>query len=162
MTEEIVFRPIGVIRTPFEDRRNIPIQPSGGRELEGRAEVFPPYIEGLGDVEGFSHVYLIYHFHLSRGYRMRVVPFLDTVERGLFATRAPRRPNPIGISVVEVAGVKGGTLHFRGVNMVNGSPLLDIKPCVGEFDLKGKLKVGWLEGKARRADGHRSDDRFGS
>ena len=138
----------------------MPIQPSGGRGVEGVAELHPEYEEALGDLEGFSHVYLIYHLHKSRGYDLKVVPFLDTRKRGLFATRAPRRPNPIGISVVRVVRVEGRRLHFSDVDMLDGTPLLDIKPYVREFGAGDSLRIGWLEGKSRQARRQRSDSRF--
>jgi tRNA-Thr(GGU) m(6)t(6)A37 methyltransferase TsaA len=138
----------------------MPIQPSGGRDLEGVVEVYPQYGEGLSDLEGFSHVYLIYHMHRSRGYALKVIPFLDDKKRGLFATRAPRRPNPIGISVVRVQRIQANRLYFRDVDILDGTPLLDMKPCVLEFDRTGKLRMGWLEGKAGKARKRRSDRRF--
>jgi tRNA-Thr(GGU) m(6)t(6)A37 methyltransferase TsaA len=161
MLEKVVYQPIGVLHTPFKKREDVPIQPSGGKELEGVAVLRPELTEALADVDGFSHVYLIYHLHKSRGYASKVVPFLDEVKRGLFATRAPRRPNPIGISVVRVARVEENRLHFRGVDMLDGTPLLDIKPCVREFDSSERMRVGWLEGKSRGARRKRSDGRFG-
>ena len=123
-------------------------------------EVDPRYEEALSDLEGISHIYLIYHLHRSKGYSLKVIPYMDTEERGLFATRAPRRPNPIGISVVRLKRVEGNRLHICDLDMLDGTPLLDIKPCVREFDAAEGLRIGWLKGKAKRADTHRSDDRF--
>ena len=160
MVGKVVYEPIGVIHSPFKTRQDMPIQPSGGKNIEAVAILRPELEEALSDVDGFSHVYLIYHMHKSRGYSPKVVPFLDTERRGLFATRAPRRPNPIGISVVRVERVEGNKIHFRDVDMLDGTPLLDIKPCVREFDSRQKMRTGWLEGKSGRARGHRSDDRF--
>ncbi|SMC21313.1 tRNA-Thr(GGU) m(6)t(6)A37 methyltransferase TsaA [Desulfacinum hydrothermale DSM 13146] len=158
--ETIVYRPIGVIRSPFEDAKGVPIQPSGAAGVVGRVEVAEPYVEGLKDVEGFSHVILLYHFHLSAPWKPLVVPFLDTVERGVFSTRAPARPNPIGFSVVELVGREGGVLHVRGVDVVDGTPLLDIKPYVPAFDRPSECRAGWLEGAGKRVERVRSDDRF--
>jgi tRNA-Thr(GGU) m(6)t(6)A37 methyltransferase TsaA len=158
--DEIRYRPIGTIHTPFKARAGMPIQPSGGRGIEGVAELDHEYEEALSDLEGFSHVYLIYHLHESRGYDLKVVPFLDTKKRGLFATRAPRRPNPIGISVVRVTRIEGSRLHFSDVDILDGTPLLDIKPYVREFGADDSLRVGWLEGKSRQARRQRSDSRF--
>jgi tRNA-Thr(GGU) m(6)t(6)A37 methyltransferase TsaA len=138
----------------------MPIQPAGGRGIEGTAEIDPRYQEGLSDLEGFSHIYLIYHMHRSVGYSLKVVPFLDDEKRGLFATRAPRRPNPIGISVVRLVRINGNRLHFCDVDILDGTPLLDIKPCVREFDLSDGVRIGWLEGKSGTARRHRSDNRF--
>jgi tRNA-Thr(GGU) m(6)t(6)A37 methyltransferase TsaA len=158
--DEIVYKPIGVIRTPFKTPENMPVQPAGGKDVEGVVEVAPEYEDGLADLEGFSHVYLIYHLDRSRGYSLKVVPFMDTVERGLFATRAPRRPNPIGISVVRLRRVEGNRLHVCDLDILDSTPLLDIKPCVRDFDASSDVRIGWLKGKARKARTHRSDDRF--
>ena len=158
--KEVVYRPIGVIHTPFKSPENMPIQPSGGRDIEGTIEVDPEFEEALSDLDGFSHLILIYHFHLARSYVLKVRPFLDTAKRGLFATRAPRRPNPIGVSVVRLNRIEGNILHICDVDMVDGTPLLDVKPCVGEFDRCGRMRIGWLEGKADKARGKRSDERF--
>ena len=157
---KIIYEPIGIIHTPFRTQQNMPIQPSGGRGIEGVVEVDARYQDGLSDLEGFSHLYLVYHLHRSRGYSLKVVPFLDTVKRGLFATRAPRRPNPIGISVVRLKRIRGNKLYFCDVDMLDGTPLLDIKPCVREFDTVGDLRIGWLEGKSKRAGKQESDGRF--
>jgi len=156
----IEFKPIGVIHTPFTEPKGIPIQPAAGREIEGTVEVFEPFRDGLADLDGFSHIALIFHLHRSEGYRLRVVPYLDTVERGLFATRAPRRPNPIGLSVVRLERIEDGTLHIRGVDMIDGTPLLDIKPYVPPFDDPERVRIGWLEAFRARIPGHRSDERF--
>jgi tRNA-Thr(GGU) m(6)t(6)A37 methyltransferase TsaA len=158
--EKIVYEPIGVIHTPFKTRENMPIQPAGGKGIEGVAEIDPRYQDGLSDLEGFSHVYLIYHLHRSQGYSLKVVPFLDDEKRGVFATRAPRRPNPIGISVVRLKGIEGNRLHFFDVDILDGTPLLDIKPCVREFDPTDGIRIGWLEGKGKKARNQRSGARF--
>jgi len=158
--EDIVYRPIGRIRSPFPDAKGIPIQPSGAADVVGRVEVLEPYAEGLKDIEGFSHLILLYHFHLSAPWKPLVVPFLDTVERGVFATRAPARPNPIGLSIVELLGREGAVLHVRGVDVVDGTPLLDIKPYVPAFDRPADARAGWLEGAERRVGDVRADDRF--
>jgi tRNA-Thr(GGU) m(6)t(6)A37 methyltransferase TsaA len=160
MVGKVVYEPIGVIHTPFKSLDDMPIQPSGGKGVEGVAVLRPELAEALADVSGFSHIYLIYHMHKSRGYSPKVVPFLDTEKRGLFATRAPRRPNPIGISVVRVKSVQENRVAFQDVDMLDGTPLLDMKPCVGEFDSGRKMRIGWLEGKSRRARQRRSDKRF--
>lgn len=107
-------------------------------------EVFPEFAEGLSDLDGFSHIYLIFHLHKSDGYELKVKPFLDTVKRGLFACRAPRRPNQIGLSIVRLERVEENMVHVRDVDMLDGTPLLDIKPFVEEFDAREKIKTGWL------------------
>lgn len=126
--------PIGIIHTPFKEVAGMPIQPAGAAGVQGDVEVFEAYREALKDLDGFSHIVLLYLFHRSKGFNLQVVPFMDSERRGLFATRAPRRPNPIGLSVVELAGVGAGCLHVRNVDMLDGTPLLDIKPYVPEFD----------------------------
>jgi tRNA (adenine37-N6)-methyltransferase len=156
----INYEPIGVIHSPFKEPAGIPIQPAAGAEIEGTVEVFEPYREGLADVDGFSHIMLLVHLHRSEGYRLRVVPFLDSVERGLFATRAPRRPNAIGLSVVRLERIEEGILHIRGVDLIDGTPLLDIKPYVPAFDDPQDVRIGWLQTFESRIPGRRSDDRF--
>lgn len=148
--EEITLRPVGVIRSPFRSTEDAPIQPAFAGGAQGTVEVFDEFAGGLEGLDGFSHVILIYHFHLSRGFSLRVRPYLDEKVRGVFATRAPRRPNPVGLSVVRLAGVDGGTLRVVDIDVVDGTPLLDIKPHVPEFDSSGPGRVGWLEGKVDR------------
>jgi tRNA-Thr(GGU) m(6)t(6)A37 methyltransferase TsaA len=138
--------PIGVIHTPFKRKKDAPIQSFKSKAI-GRVEVFKKYHDGLGDIEGFSHLILIYKFHKSKGYRLKVKPFLDDELRGLFATRYPRRPNQIGLTVVKLLKRKGNTLFVTGIDVVDGSPLLDIKPYVSAFGPKEKIRIGWLEGK---------------
>jgi len=138
----------------------MPIQPVGAQEVVGSIEIEPEYEEGLKDLAGFSHVILLYHLHLSAGYSLTVKPFLDNVPRGVFATRAPRRPNPIGLSVVKLVRVAGCTLEIQGVDVVDGTPLLDIKPFVPKFDVPQVERIGWLEQKSDRADQIKADERF--
>ena len=155
---KIEYQPIGVIHTPFKQRQGMPIQPSRGRGVRGIVEVASEFADGLADLEGFSHIVLIYHFHRSRGFDLRVTPFLDTEKRGLFATRAPRRPNAIGLSVVRLLGIEGNRIEVQDLDILDGTPLLDIKPYVPEFDHRTEVREGWLEGvKDRHVD---SDDRF--
>ncbi len=154
----ITFRPIGVIHTPFEEPAGMPIQPSRARGVQGSVDVFPEFAGGLADLDGFSHIVLLYHFHRVSGHDLRVTPYLDSHERGLFATRAPRRPNPIGLSVVRLVAIHGLVMTVEDVDILDGTPLLDIKPYVSEFDRRDDVQEGWLE-----AAGHRrteSDDRF--
>jgi tRNA (adenine37-N6)-methyltransferase len=158
--EKIVYRPIGIVRTPFKTLENMPIQPSGAKGVEGVVQLEAEYEDGLKDLEGFSHIILIYHFHKSNGYSHRVVPFLDDVERGLFATRAPKRPNPVGLSVVELKSVEGAVLRVVNIDVLDGTPLLDIKPYVPNFDAQGPVRTGWLENASIKATGKRSDKRF--
>ena len=158
---KIEYRQIGIIHTPWRRPENMPIQPAGAAGAEGRVELFDEYRPGLGDLDGFSHLILLYHFHRSRGFELRVVPYMDGAPHGVFATRAPRRPNPIGLSVVELAGVEGGVLRIRNADMLDGSPLLDVKPFVPDFDVpSGPVRTGWLEGRRHRVVRQRSDGRF--
>ncbi len=154
------FTPIGTIRSPFSDREGMPIQPAGAAAVKGTVEVLAPYREGLQDLDGFSHIILLYHFHRSSGFELKVVPFLDVNPRGIFATRAPKRPNSIGLSVVRLERVEGRILHVVGVDVLDGTPLLDIKPFVPDFDAQVEVRTGWLEQVSRNVQGKRSDDRF--
>ena len=138
--------PIGIIHTPFKCKKDAPIQPFKSNAI-GRVEVFKKYEEGLDDTERFSHLVLIYKFHKSKGYRLKVKPFLDDHWRGLFATRYPRRPNQIGLTVVKLLERRGNILFVKGIDTVDGTPLLDIKPYVPDFGPKDKISIGWLEGK---------------
>ncbi|GAB6186871.1 tRNA (N6-threonylcarbamoyladenosine(37)-N6)-methyltransferase TrmO [Thermopirellula anaerolimosa] len=153
-------QPIGVIRTPYTDPAGMPIQPTGAAGVGGTVDVFPEYQPGLKDLEGFSHIILLYLFHRSEGFALQVVPFLDVEPRGLFATRAPRRPNPIGLSIVELVRVEGPRLLVRNVDMLDGTPLLDIKPYVPEFDAPKDVRIGWMATAADNVANKRSDRRF--
>jgi tRNA-Thr(GGU) m(6)t(6)A37 methyltransferase TsaA len=158
--EEIIYRPIGIIRSPYKETEGTPIQTTGAKGVEGTVEVLPEYVEGLKDLDGFSHIILIYHFHLSEGYSLTVKPFLDDTSRGVFSTRAPKRPNAIGFSVVRLVKIEGATLHIEDVDIVDSTPLLDIKPYVPEFDVKEVERIGWLSGKAQKAAKTGADKRF--
>jgi tRNA-Thr(GGU) m(6)t(6)A37 methyltransferase TsaA len=145
---EFTMRPIGVIHSPFTDKKQTPIQPSRSQAV-GQVEVYPEFAEGLQDVEGLSHVILLYVFHCSSGYTLRVKPFLDDALHGLFATRYPCRPNPIGLSIVRLIARHGNVLEIEGVDMLDGTPLLDIKPYVPDFDVRLDTRVGWYETRSR-------------
>ncbi|WP_300157657.1 tRNA (N6-threonylcarbamoyladenosine(37)-N6)-methyltransferase TrmO [Solidesulfovibrio sp.] len=161
MIGPVALTPIGVIRSPFTSLAGMPIQPGGAREVAGRVELDPALAPGLADLDGFSHVYLLYLFHASSGYDLTVTPFLDNTPRGLFATRAPRRPNPIGLSVVEVVSIEGAVVRLRGVDVLDGTPLLDIKPYAPAFDAPhGPVRTGWMEGRDASVAAVRSDGRF--
>lgn len=161
MTEmRMYLNPIGTIRSPFKNLEGMPIQPTGARDVMGQVIVDRAYVEGLSDLDGFSHIFLFYYFHRSRGYDLKVKPFMDDELRGLFSTRAPRRPNPIGLSVVRLLGVDDNKLEIQGVDVLDGTPLLDIKPYVPKFDSAEVLSVGWLEKKAEKSETLRSDNRF--
>jgi len=158
--ESFSLKPIGVIHTPFEEPKGTPIQPGRSDGARGTVDVYPEYAEGLNDLDGFSHITLLYYFHLSKGFELEVIPYLDDKKRGLFATRAPRRPNPIGLSVVKLEKIEGNILHITNVDMIDGTPLLDIKPYVREFYAAEEFRIGWLEGKVSRKDGKVADERF--
>jgi tRNA-Thr(GGU) m(6)t(6)A37 methyltransferase TsaA len=158
--DEFAYAPIGIIRTPFRNVEGVPIQSSGAIGIKGKIELKREFVSGLKDLDGFSHIILIYHFHRSKGYSLEVVPFLDDKPRGLFSTRAPKRPNPIGISVVKLLRIDAHILEIENVDMVDGTPLLDIKPYVSEFDWVEGEKKGWLSGAIHKAKEKRSDSRF--
>ncbi len=158
--DEIKYKPIGVIHSPFKVPKGTPIQPAGAKGIDGTVEVFPEYIEGLKDVEGFSHIFLIYHFHLSKKVLLKVKPYMDNEVHGVFAMRGPSRPNPIGISIVQLVGIEGTILHIQDVDIVDGTPLLDIKPYVPKFDIRKVEKVGWLEKNVHKLSATKDDGRF--
>ena len=157
---EISYRPIGVIHSPFTDIEGMPIQPTGASEIRGAVKVFPEFAEGLKDLDGFSHIILLYHFHCVPGVKLIVTPFMDSQPHGVFATRAPKRPNPIGLSIVRLLGIEQNTLHIENVDILDGTPLLDIKPYVPEFDQPQADRVGWLEQAKGRVQSRKSDGRF--
>jgi tRNA-Thr(GGU) m(6)t(6)A37 methyltransferase TsaA len=138
----------------------MPIQPAGAAAAPGTVEVFEAYHRGLKDLDGFSHIILVYLFHRSEGFELEVVPFMDTEPRGLFATRAPRRPNPIGLSVVRLERVENGILYVSNIDVLDGTPLLDIKPYVPQFDSASDVHTGWLERGDRDVLEQKADDRF--
>lgn len=148
-------RPIGVLHSPFTEPAGTPIQGVYAPESVGTAEVFAEFAEGLADIEGFSHLYLIYLFDRSPGYALTVMPSRDSTPRGVFATRAPRRPNPLGLSIVRLVAREGNLLRLAEVDFLDGTPLLDIKPYVPAFDCRADCRSGWLEGGEDRtvADG---------
>jgi tRNA-Thr(GGU) m(6)t(6)A37 methyltransferase TsaA len=158
--KEISYHPIGIIRSPYKETEGTPIQTTGAKGVSGRVEILPDYAEGLKDLGGFSHIILLYHFHISKGYSLTVKPFLDDTPRGVFSTRAPKRPNAIGLSVVRLVKIEGATIHIKDVDTVDSTPLLDIKPYVPEFDSKEAERIGWLTGIAEKAAETGADKRF--
>lgn len=157
---EITIRPIGIIETPFNKLEGMPIQPSGATNVIGIIVIDKEYEQGLSDLEEFSHIILLYHFHQSNGYDLMVKPFMDDQKRGLFSTRAPRRPNPVGLSIVELIKREANRLTIKGIDVMNGTPLIDIKPYVPGFDTKEVTATGWLEKNYKKATSLKSDDRF--
>ena len=157
---EIKYKPIGVIHSPFKEPKGTPIQPAGAKGTNGTVEVFPEYAEGLKDIEGFSHIILLYHFNLSKESTLIVRPFMDNAAHGVFAMRGPSRPNPIGISVVCLVRVEENMLHIRDLDIVDGTPLLDIKPYIPEFDIREVERIGWLEKNVHKFPASKDDGRF--
>ncbi len=157
---EITYSPIGTIHSPFYDLSGMPIQPSSESSAPGTVELVPEFTPGLKDLEGFSHIILIYHLHKSHHHPLIVTPFLDIEPHGVFATRAPHRPNPIGISVVKLVKLEQNILHVENLDVLDGTPLLDIKPYVPEFDSPEEFRLGWLEKVRHKVRSSRSDKRF--
>jgi tRNA-Thr(GGU) m(6)t(6)A37 methyltransferase TsaA len=157
---DVVYRPVGVVHSPFKEPYGTPIQSAAARDVVGVIEVFPQYAEGLRDIEGFSHLILIYHFHLCSQPSLIVKPYLDDETHGVFATRAPARPNPIGISVVRLVRVDGTKLHVAGMDILDGTPVLDIKPYVPQFDAIETERIGWLKERINMVEEIRDDGRF--
>jgi len=144
---EFSLKAIGVIHTPLTEKKSVPIQ-SSRSDITGTIEVFHQYLEGLEGIEEFSHIYLLYGFHQSEpGVSLRVQPFLDDHDHGIFATRYPRRPNSLGLSVVHLTGRQANKLEFIGADMLDGTPLLDIKPYIPEFDVFEVEKIGWYQNR---------------
>ena len=143
--KEITLRPIGVIRSPHQQPTGTPIQSAYAEGIQGEVILDEPYVAALADLERVERIWLLYFFDRARAWRPRVVPFLDDQERGLFSTRAPARPNPIGLSVVRLMSVSGNTLKVNGIDVLDGTPLLDIKPYVPAFDAHPDSRAGWLD-----------------
>ncbi|MBU0545569.1 MAG: tRNA (N6-threonylcarbamoyladenosine(37)-N6)-methyltransferase TrmO [Proteobacteria bacterium] len=160
MDKQIIFSPIGIIHSPFKEAKKMPIQPAAAKGIEGTIDINSELENGLKDLDGFSHIILLYHLHLSRGFSLEVVPFLDDKTRGVFATRAPRRPNAIGLSIVRLVDIKKNRLYIQNVDIVDGTPLLDIKPYVPEFDDQKAERIGWLSDKIDKMREMKADERF--
>jgi tRNA-Thr(GGU) m(6)t(6)A37 methyltransferase TsaA len=159
---EICFRPIGVINTPHTDLSKMPIQPVYAGGIRGTVTVYTEYTEGLKDLDGFSHIYLLYWFHQVKDMKLTVTPYLDDSERGVFATRAPGRPNPIGLSLVKVLSIEKNVIYIEDVDMLDGTPLLDIKPFAPRFESREQVRSGWLDTvdeRTARIRGRRQDDK---
>ena len=162
MMDSICFKAIGIIHSPYKTLENMPIQPSAAKDVAGTIEVFPEFVRGLDDLEGFSHIYLIYQFHRSKAWRLKVIPFLDHVERGVFATRAPARPNAIGLSVVKLLKREANRLQVENIDVLDGTPLLDIKPFIPEMNATGRCRTGWFSKHKKSLKEKKSDNRFNS
>jgi tRNA-Thr(GGU) m(6)t(6)A37 methyltransferase TsaA len=157
---EIMYVPIGVVHSPFKEPKGTPIQPSSAEGVVGMVEVFPQYVEGLKDLGGFSHIVLLYHFHLAKKSPLRVKPYMDDEVHGVFAMRGPSRPNPIGLSIVRLVGVEGNVLHIQNIDIVDGTPVVDIKPYVPEFDSRDAERIGWLGRQVHKLPTTQDDGRF--
>ena len=144
--QELVFEPIGIVRSEHTKTADIPIQPVYAEGCQGRAEILPAYEEGLRDLEGFSHIYLIYYFHKAPSTQLTVKPFLEDLPHGVFATRSPRRPNPIGLSIVRLLKRQDSVLFLDNVDILDKTPILDVKPYISRFDRHENTRNGWQEG----------------
>jgi tRNA-Thr(GGU) m(6)t(6)A37 methyltransferase TsaA len=152
--------PIGIIHSPYTSIEDMPIQPKGASEVTGEVIVDEKYIDGLQDLEGFSHIYLLYIFHKAARTEMQVIPFMDKQSRGVFSTRSPLRPNHIGISIVKLTRVEGNSVFVKGIDILDGTPLLDIKPYIEKFDAVQDSVSGWLQASDEEIKTKRSDKRF--
>jgi tRNA-Thr(GGU) m(6)t(6)A37 methyltransferase TsaA len=158
--DEIRYRPIGIIHSPFKEIEGMPIQPCGATGVRGSVEIKPKYVNGLKEIDGFSHIILIYHFHISKGFSLEIIPFLDDHPKGVFATRAPKRPNPIGLSIVKLIKVEKNILYIEDVDILDNTPLIDIKPYVSIFDALDQAKLGWFSKAKYNVRNTKSDLRF--
>lgn len=158
--KEIKYMPIGIACSEFKEPIGTPIQPKAGEGCEGRIKIFSEFAEGLKDIDGFSHIILIYHFHLLKESSLIVKPFMDDFTHGIFSTRSPSRPNPIGMSVVQLIKVDENSLHIKDMDIVDGTPILDIKPYVPAIDDRETTKIGWLEDNVKKLPGLKDDGRF--
>jgi tRNA-Thr(GGU) m(6)t(6)A37 methyltransferase TsaA len=154
---------IATIQSPFCSLENMPVQPKGAKNTYATIEFKKEYQEGLKDLDGFSHLYLIYYFHKVPNHKLLVVPFNDETNtpRGVFSTRTPLHPNQIGLSIVELISIKENIVVIKGIDVLNGTPLLDIKPYIENFDkIDGDTKSGWMQATAEEVEQKRSDNRF--
>jgi tRNA-Thr(GGU) m(6)t(6)A37 methyltransferase TsaA len=158
--DAITYRAVGVVRSPYTTLEGMPLQSVGAPEVRGQIEIEPSFVAGLLDLQEFSHLHLITHLHRGAPGGLTVVPFLDDIRHGIFATRSPRHPNPIGLSVVRLLAVRGATLEIAGVDLLDGTPVLDLKPYVPVFDSVAAERTGWLERAAHRVHDVRADARF--
>lgn len=160
--EPIILNPIGVIHTPYTNIKNMPIQPVAAEGVKGHIELLPEYVPGLKDLDGFSHITLLYHFHKIKEFELVVTPFMDTEKHGIFSCKAPKRPNAIGVSTVKLIGIKKNIIHIEQVDMLDGTPLIDIKPFYPRYDHRQKVTLGWLEkNKKMPLKKLKADERFG-
>lgn len=158
---QIILKPIGYIYTPFNDIKEMPIQAKGAVGISGKIIINEEFIEGLQDLEQFSHIHVIYYLHKCKEHALKVIPFLDNIEHGIFATRSPKRPNKIGMSILKLNKIIKNEIYVENVDMLNETPLLDIKPYVPEFDvITENVNIGWYKNKTDDLNNVKSDDRF--
>jgi len=160
MMDEIKYKPIGVVRSRFKEPCGVPIQSAVAKGINGTVEVFAEFVEGLKDIGGFSHIILLCGFQQTKCFSLTVKPFVDNKQRGVFATRAPSRPNPIGLSVVRLLSVEDSMLNISDVDIVDGTPVLDIKPYIVDFDVRNPEKMGWFDARAHKIENMKDDGRF--
>ena len=157
---KISYHIIGFIHSPHKSIEGIPIQPVGAKFIKAEIELFNEFREGLKDLDGFSHIIVLYDFHKSKDFKLEVKPFLDNESHGVFATRAPKRPNSIGLSVLKLNKIVNNILYVENVDILDGTPVLDIKPYVSKFDFVDEERNGWLEKNVDRSGIKKSDNRF--
>jgi tRNA-Thr(GGU) m(6)t(6)A37 methyltransferase TsaA len=160
--EPVIYTPIGVVRSPYAALDGMPLQTVAAEEVEAAVELDARVHAALRDLDGFSHLWLITHLHRVDGWTPEVVPFLDSQPRGVLATRSPRHPNPIGLSLVELLAVEPGRVRIRGIDLLDGTPVLDLKPFVPLFDAREDVRTGWFGAAAERVHAVRSDARYGA
>ena len=156
----ITYYPIGIVHSPFRFPEGTPIQPVTAKDIHATIEIFQEYRSGLTDLDGFSHVIILFHMHLAKGKSLLVTPFMDTKPHGVFATRSPGRPNPIGMSVVRLEKIENNLLFVKDIDILDGSPVLDIKPYIPEFDIHEVYKSGWFEKNIHKLGKQKDDGRF--
>lgn len=160
MRETFQIRSIGILHSKFNTQKGTPIQSASAQGEKGVIEVFPEFVQGLDDLEGFSHLWILYRFNRIPGESLKVVPYLDTRTRGVFSTRSPRRPNLVGMAVVKIDDIKDGRISISGVDMLDKTPVIDIKPYIPDFDHHEASKIGWYAESNRKSEKVLADDRF--
>lgn len=160
MKSDIIIKPIGIVHSPFTEQNGTPIQPGGANNVKGEIEIFTEYVDGLEDLEGFSHIILIYHFHKLHNAHLKVKPFMDTEMHGVFSTRSPGRPNLIGISVVKLEEIINNKLIISNPDMLDCTPVIDIKPYIPQIDSIEVDRIGWLENNIHKYKVTKDDGRF--
>ena len=158
--DAITYTPIGIVHSPFTTLEGMPLQTLAAQGARGSVELEPEFQEGLKDLEAFSHIILLTHLHQMSGFALEVTPYLDDQPHGIFATRSPRRPNPLGLSIVRLIAAEGCTLRIEDIDLLDGTPLLDLKPYVPAFDVRESEQIGWFSGRVERVHTTRADERF--